>query len=98
MRPSIGLTAGGGGGKARTCASDGLLSVAIAARPAAPAAAALKNSRRLVRSCSGRVAGLGSLDQQWPQQFVKLQRGMRKGVMEGLLSIWTVRNVGSRSA
>src|SRR5262249_54800224 len=47
MRPAIGLTAGGGGGKTRTCANKSR-GATIVARPAAPTSATppLRNSRR----------------------------------------------------
>src|SRR5262249_9500411 len=81
MRPSIGLTVGGGGGNTRTWASALPFCVAIAARPTAPAAAVLKNSRRLGPSASGAPTRCGLRDQEWPPQFVKLQRGILNGFM-----------------
>src|SRR5205823_14345753 len=81
IRPSIGLTAGGGGGKTRTCAAtfDGRLD--SAARPATPVAAVRRKSRR---DAPPGTAGRGSTGwpQVWPQQFVNRQRGSVNAFME----------------
>src|SRR5207245_2243757 len=52
IRPSIGLTEGGGGGKTRPWAAALFTSDARAASPAAVTAAVLKNSRRVVPSAA----------------------------------------------
>ncbi|MBI2158606.1 MAG: hypothetical protein HYU26_17155 [Candidatus Rokubacteria bacterium] len=82
MRPSIGLTDGGGGGKTRTWAAAPLGSVASAASPATPVAAVRRKSRRLAPSGAASVArGFTGWPQVWPQQLVSLQRGSVNGLI-----------------
>src|SRR2546429_9795744 len=62
MSPSIGLTAGGGGGKTRTCAAAFPGKLPSEATAATPAAAVLRKSRRLPLSgaiSDGRGFGRG---------------------------------------
>src|SRR5438445_2905048 len=86
IRPSIGLTAGGGGGKTRTCAPAFAGRLPSAARPATPAAAVLRKSRRLPPSGGTSDArGVAGCPQAWPQQLMNRHRGSVNGFMGTLL-------------
>src|SRR5262245_18541453 len=78
MSPSMGLTAGGGGGKTRTWAVAEFRRPPSAARPATPAIAVLRKSRR---PWSAADAAGSRWPHAWPQPLMKRQRGSRNGVI-----------------